>query len=420
MIKTQFKQYEKTLPDTPGVYFFVGGKPKANARSGNILYIGKATSLKQRVKSYFAPDLMERRGTRIVKMIEETKQIEFEKTDSALEAMILETALIKKHKPPYNAIGLDDKSYQYVVITDETFPRVVLLRANDFLQSEIGSYKLPYSIKKKFGPYPSGMSLREALKIIRKIFPFRDEKARQEHSERFYRSLGLSPDLQSKDAQKKYAQTIRHISLFFEGKKQTIVTELTRRMKSLAKEQKFEEAETVKKQIFALNHIRDISLIKKDFYEEYTRRHDGYRIEAYDVAHTSGADVVGVMTVLTDGEPDKSQYRKFIIKGGTGNNDVAALAEILTRRLDHTEWPIPKIVVIDGGKPQINKAREIFDTYGVQIPIISIVKDTYHRPKSFLGDIRYLENREDDIIFANAEAHRFAVTFHRKKRGKMM
>lgn len=417
MNKTQFKEIMKTLPENPGVYFFK--QKNLSAQAGKILYIGKATSLKDRVKSYFAPDLLERRGVRIVKMIDESDNIEFEKTGSALEAMVLEAVLIKKHKPRYNAIGSDDKSYQYVVITDEAFPRVALLRTNDFMQSEIGAYDLPYNIKKKFGPYPSGGSLKEALKIIRKIFPFRDEKSIISHNERFYRSLGLSPDLRDEAAQKEYARTIRHLVLFFEGKKNTLVKELQREMKALAKSQKFEEADKVKRQIFALEHIRDVSLIKKDFYTESNFSKNGYRIEAYDVAHTSGKEVVGVMTVLVDGEPDKSQYRKFNIKGGTGNNDVAALTEVLERRLEHAEWPLPKLIVVDGSKAQLNAAEKVLNSAGIEIPVVCVTKDEYHRPRTIGGSKENIKNKEDDIIFVNAEAHRFALAFHRKKRGKI-
>lgn len=412
MNNIQYKEISKTLPEHPGVYFFTKGK--------TILYIGKATSLKDRVKSYFAPDLLERRGVRIVKMVDETDDITCEKTDSALEAMILEAALIKKHKPRYNAIGSDDKSYQYVVITEEQFPRIVLLRANDLMQSEIGTYELPYKIKKKFGPYPSGSSLKEALKIIRKIFPFRDEKAVQAHTERFYRSLGLSPDIGDTDAQKEYKKTIRHIVLFFEGKKKKLVTDLQTEMRTLAKAQKFEEALKIKKQIFALDHIRDVSLIKKDFYIEHGERRDGFRIEAYDVAHTSGKEVVGVMTVLIDGEPDKSQYRKFNITRGTGNNDVAALKEILERRLAHPEWQLPKVIVVDGSTAQIHIAQKVLDEAGVSVPVVSIVKDEFHRPKYIAGAREKIKDHEDEVMFANAEAHRFALAFHRKKRGKIV
>lgn len=411
MLSKEFKEIAKKLPENPGVYFF--------KQKNKILYIGKATSLKDRVKSYFAPDLLERRGVRIVKMVDEADNITFETTGSALEAMVLEAVLIKKHKPRYNAIGSDDKSYQYVVITDEVFPRIALLRANDFMQSEIGAYELPYKIKKKFGPYPSGSSLKEALKIVRKIFPFRDEKSIISHNERFYRSLGLSPDLSDTKAQKEYARTIRHVALFFDGKKSSLIKELQKEMKALAKERRFEEAEKVKRQIFALEHIRDVSLLKKDFYVENSRKDNGYRIEAYDVAHTAGKQVVGVMTVLVDGEPDKSQYRKFNIKGGTGNNDVAALREILERRLEHIDWKLPQMIVVDGSKAQINVAESVLQEAGISIPVVCVTKDEFHRPRTIGGEKSAIKNKEDDIIFINAEAHRFALAFHREKRGKI-
>jgi len=122
--------------------------------------------------------------------------------------------------------------------------------------------------------------------------------------------------------------------------------------------------------------------------------------------------VVGVMTVVLNGEAQKSEYRKFIIKDKPGNNDVKALREIIERRLAHNEWPLPKLMVADGGNQQKNAIEQILDRYGISIPVVSVVKDEYHRPKNILGVTRY----EKDVLLANSEAHRFAISFHKKKR----
>ena len=146
------------LPDTPGVYFFKDGE-------GSILYIGRATSLRDRVKSYFALDLFATRGQLLVDMISRAAKIEFKETDSVLEAIILEANEIKKHQPYYNTKEKDDRSYNWVIITDEEFPRVFLERERTLEKG------VDYEIKKKFGPYTEGGLLREALRLVRKIFP---------------------------------------------------------------------------------------------------------------------------------------------------------------------------------------------------------------------------------------------------------
>ena len=152
---------KKKLPDTPGVYFFLGTKKE-------ILYIGKATSLQNRVQSYFSNDIAEKRSKLIKQMVDEAKTVEVTKTDSVLEALILESNLIRTHKPKYNSISKDDKSYNHLIITNEEFPRVLVVRGKDLatkFQDSIIAYH--------FGPFTSGTLFREALQIIRKWFPLK-------------------------------------------------------------------------------------------------------------------------------------------------------------------------------------------------------------------------------------------------------
>lgn len=150
------------IPDAPGVYRFRDPRKQ-------ILYVGKATSLRDRVKSYFNGDITVARGTRIAHMVAEAKTVDWEKTDSVLEALILEANQIKKYQPPYNVREKDNKSFNYIVITDEPFPRVLLVRGRDLFQKWHDR-----DIKHLFGPFPHGTVLKEALRIVRKIFPFRD------------------------------------------------------------------------------------------------------------------------------------------------------------------------------------------------------------------------------------------------------
>lgn len=400
---------KKKLPDAPGVYFFLGARKE-------ILYIGKATSLKNRVRSYFAPDLKAKRSELIEKMVAEAKSIEFTETDSVLEALILETNLIRTHKPRCNTRSKDDKSYNHLVITNEEFPRVLVVRGKD-LTSQFTEHEIKYH----FGPFPSGQLFREALKIVRRLFKFydTDKPVGAERSKLvrgkidFNRQIGLYPSEENKAA---YQKTIRHIRLFFEGKKAQIIRELKKEMMTRAKAEEFEEAERVKRRIFALEHIQDIALIKR---EHRTYRDDRrVRIEAYDIAHLGGKDMVGVMTVVEAGEAVKGEYRKFKIQSLTGSNDPAALKEVLERRLQHPEWPYPQLVVVDGSTAQKNAAEHVLRKLGIAIPVVAVVKDERHRPKHVLAARKLREQFEHDILLANAEAHRFAINFHRDRKRK--
>lgn len=396
---------KKKIPDAPGVYFFLGARKE-------ILYIGKATSLKNRVRSYFSADLREKRSPLIEKMVGEAKTVEWTVTDSVLEALILEVNLIRSHKPRYNTISKDDKSYNHLIITDEEWPRVLVVRGKDLDE---------YNAKYHFGPFPSGTLFKEALKIVRKLFQFYDttspigqEKSKLSRGKiDFNRQIGLYPDELSK---KEYLRTIRHIKLFFEGKKGQVIRDLEKEMKQLAKAEKFEAANAIKKKIFALTHIQDISLLKDE--SRIYRDENTLRIEAYDVAHLQGKDMVGVMTVVEGGETKRSEYRKFKIQSVAQANDPAALREVMERRLYHEEWPLPQLIVVDGSTAQKNVAERVLRKRELVIPVVAVVKDDRHRPVRVVGPQTILKKHHDAILLANAEAHRFSITYHRAKRGK--
>ncbi len=384
--------------------------------------MGKATSLKERVKSYFSKDIFLTRGPKIVKMLEEAVKVEYKATDSVLEALILEANEIKRHQPVANSREKDDKSYNFVVITDEEFPRILIRRERE-LHAEVrplqklGITDTPLHV---FGPFPHSGELREALKIVRKIFPYRDEKCKMTTKLKpcFNAQIGLCPGpCAGWVGKREYGKIIRHITLFFEGKKERLVRDLEREMKALAKAQKFEEAEQLKRQLFPLDHIQDVALIKQDLERPSTElgvTHP-WRIEAYDIAHLSGQNVVGVMTVVEDGEVNKSQYRKFKIKADK-NDDIKNLKEVLARRFNHPEWPTPNLIAVDGGVGQLNAAIELVNTLQIPAKVVSIVKDDRHKAKAILN----LEDKrwEKSILLANAEAHRFAIGYHRKLRNR--
>ena len=397
---SKIREQIKKLPDTPGVYFF------KNVH-GFILYIGKATSLRDRVRSYFSSDILTTRGPLIKQMLELATRVDYKKTDSVLEALLLEAELIKKYKPKYNTDLKDDKSWNYVVVTKEEFPRVLLARER-LLQMENYAYF--------FGPFPHGGQLKEAMRIARKIFPFRDSCSPYSGKPCFNAQIGLCPGVCSGNITKKeYARRIRNIVLFFQGKKKSLLVKLEKEMKTFAKKEEFEKATEIKKTIFTLSHIQDISLLKSSSLLE-VQPPSGFRIECYDVAHIGGEFSVGASVVVEDGEIKKSEYRKFKIRGDEGINDTAHLREILLRRLEHPEWRFPNIIVVDGSVAQKNTVEKVLEKYGYHVPVLGVVKDEHHRPQKIIGDQTLALRYEKEILLGNSEAHRFAITYHKKLR----
>ncbi|MEX0910201.1 MAG: UvrB/UvrC motif-containing protein [Candidatus Paceibacterota bacterium] len=402
MTKQNLQSYQ--LPDEPGVYFFLF--------QGQIIYIGKATSLKDRVKSYFSGDLIDSRGPLVVKIIQEADELKWQQTDSVLEALILESNLIKKYKPFGNTKDKDDKSHLYVVVTKEDWPRVLSVRGRDLI--EVWE---PENIKYTFGPFPQATELKAALKIIRKIFPFRDKCQPESGRLCFSAQIGLCPGMCGHQTTKKeYARTINHLRLFFQGRKSDLIKKVDKDMKQAIVSQDFELAAVYRDRIFTLNHINDIALLQNK------NKTSDLRVEAYDIAHTSGKNTIGVMTVVAGGVPLKSAYRKFKIKGAgqDKNNDVLNLTEILQRRFDHLEWPLPNLVVLDGSRAQLNAGQRVLTNLGFDIPIVAVVKDEHHRPKEIIGSGTLARQYEMEILLANSEAHRFALSYHRKERGRLL
>ncbi len=431
MDKSIIKKEISNLPSSPGVYIF--------KRGNKILYIGKATSLKDRVRSYFNKDVVNNRSPLIYRMLQSFNKIEHIKTDSVLEALVLEAHLIKKHQPEANIKEKDNKSFNFVVITKEDFPRVLIMRGRDLLNNHFLN-KNDYEISYSFGPFPNGSQLKEAMKIVRKMFPFRDKcepckvienkelisfdiskEINKNNSTKyckpcFNRQIGLCPGVCTGEVSKEdYAKQINNIKLFFEGNKKQLLKNLEKQMQGFAKQKKFEEANITKRTLYTLNHIQDVALIKEESLINYS---NNFRIESYDIAHMSGKNVVGVMTVIENGEISKQEYRKFKIKEDPGINDTKALSEVLTRRFAHIEWRFPDLIVVDGGVAQKRVVERVLKENHQKIPVVSVVKDERHKPKEILGDKKWLKF-EREILLSNAEAHRYAINFHKQLRRKI-
>lgn len=400
------RDFEKLdIPKKPGVYFFKQGD--------TILYIGKATNLYHRTKSYLQKNLMETRGPFIVRMIDEAKHLEFTETESALEALLLESYLIKQNQPEYNTREKDNRSYNYVVITNEVFPRIFTVRQRSL---NIMRGKSDDSLLHVFGPFPNRDQLQTALKIIRKIFPFYGKKSIHRNNYEFYKQLGLLPDDSHSQAAEMYHKNIEYIALFFKGQKKSLIKKLKKDMMAYAKNLQFEKAEVLKNQMYALEHIHDIALMKHDF--EVSSYITSFRMEAYDIAHLQGSAMMGVMVVYQGSEIDSSEHRVFKIRLVDRSNDTQALHETISRRLRHPEWAYPNIIIVDGGIAQKRVAEKAVRECDLSIPVIAVVKDERHKARELLGQQKLSQKYHREIVALNNESHRFALLQHSKKRDR--
>ncbi len=438
MIPKSITLKNNELPDEPGVYFYYD-------EDRTLLYVGKATSLKKRVSSYF----VKAHDNRIGELVSKIARIEYVVTPTVIEALVLEANQIKAHKPTYNILQRDDKSFLYLVITNETYPRPLLMRGLDLERLGVNPFrgaKAPKEAKGMkgkfmavFGPYTSGLSLRRALDYIRRVTPWSDCLPPETTGQKkacFNVHLKRCPGVCTGAIRsQEYRRIMRRFILFFEGKTGQLFRQLKTEMKRASKEQRFEEAAQLRNNIYALEHIQDIAFITKEDVElPFTKIAEHYldlngRIEAYDISNISGASAAGSMVVFEDGKPAKNAYRKFRIKTVKGSNDVAMLEEVMRRRLrqakEHPKaWPLPVLMVIDGGEGQVNRVERVMRELGVQVPLIGIAKGFDRKQDRLVYDRRDIELARvasaSKELFQRArdEAHRFAVSYHRTLRSK--
>jgi len=399
------------LPRSPGVYEF-------RDKKGKILYIGKATNLRDRVGSYFASNVHADRPN-IGRMMTDVADIKIHQTDSVLEALILEANLIKKHQPKYNVREKDDKSFGYFVITREEFPRVLAV-----FKTQLGKYQA----KSVYGPYMSKHQMEIALKLIRKIFPFHSVK---QHSEKYCLDfqMGRCPGPWAGAIGKKdYLKNSHGIEMILEGKKKKLLTGLEKQMRDYSRNKEYEKAAEARNRIFALQHIRDVALISDDSKSSTlgiiprVELLDKLRIEAFDISNLGGDFATGSMVVFAGSKPDKSQYRKFKIMTVAGIDDIGMMREMLQRRFQN-DWPLPDLILADGGKGHLNMARNVVAEFGHDIPVVAVAKgptrkkvDVYYNKEAqifhdIVGNTKLVERIRN-------EAHRFAISYHKKLRRK--
>lgn len=326
-------------------------------------------------------------------MVSQAESIKTIETDQLLQAIILEAKYIKKYWPKYNIKDRDDRSFAYVVIPKKDWSAPIIVRGRNL-------DRFPAKSNYIFGPYQSQLLLKNALKIIRRIFPY---SLCQIASGRacFDYQIGLCPGaclgLIKKSA---YQKNISNIVLLLQGKKEKLLEKLARENPVQAE---------------ALKHLQDVSLLEKD--KNWLDL--GFnRIEAFDISHWSGQEAYGAMAVLNSrAEADRSQYRLFKIKGDYSGDDLRALAEVLQRRLKHRDWPYPDLIVIDGGRPQINFLKKTFASYNFKkvVGISKLAGDSLVWPEGSELEVRKKAIRiKSSLLAARDEAHRLANAARRR------
>jgi len=365
-------------PSEPGVYSFFD----ANAE---ILYVGKAKNLKNRIKSYTQYQQL---APRIKKLVTSAKRVKFEVLDSELEALLIEAELVRVHQPFFNIRLKDDKSPIYLVITThEQYPRVLRKRKTDLVKEKPTGTVL--------GPFQSSFSLNEVLKIARRIFPWCADPGTGRPC--FYYHLDLCPGAcVGETTPEDYRANIDSLILFLRGKKKAVLRDLTTKMKTAADRQHFEKAQQYKEKIqhtqevtkkqyrlapslvlpgFGMRQIEQGLVELQKILQTYTslpKAKKLTRIEGYDVSNIQGKNAAVSLVVFENGQPDKKQYRLFNIYTIETANDYQMLQEALQRRQNHPEWKKPALVMIDGGKGQVRAALSVWQWSN---PIIGLAKN---------------------------------------------
>jgi len=413
------------LPKDAGVYAFKKG--------GEILYIGKAVNIKERIKQH-------------KELLGLAKQLGYIETDSEIEALILEANLIKKYQPKYNIVWRDDKNYFYVGITKEDFPRV-------FITHQIKpTSNSKFQISNFLGPFVEGTALKRTLTYLRKVFPYYTAK-KHPRGGCLWCSLKLCPG--PNPVKSEYQKNIKNLISVLEGSSKNVLNNLKREINRFSALQEYEKAAKIRDKITALEKVISHARVFESEIEtpkNWEKTHkilqkilktekEISRIEAYDVSNIQGKEATGSMVTFIKGLPDKNFYRRFRIKIQGKPNDVAMIKEVLSRRFKHTEWPYPDLILIDGGKPQLNIVKQQCARPGLaQIKGVALAKKE---------NKLFIEGRKKPILLKSLarakkinlllppslplgreifnlilqlrdEAHRFAIAYHRKLRTKSL
>jgi len=424
----------KTLPNSPGVYFH-------KDEGGMIIYIGKAANLRNRVRQYFQASRV--RDPKTDALVSEIADVDWVVVDGEIDALFLEAELIRRYLPRYNILLRDDKSNIYVRINYSD------------LHPTVGFTRRPLDDGARyFGPYWNGREIKQALRYLRKIFPYSTHSGAIPKRACLLYHLGLCPGLEEgKTTLSDYRANLRKLSSFLKGERLMLISRLEKEMTTASKNKKFEEAAKLRNQLSAIRALsrRSLFLDSESLDISKDRGLQGLsdilglekvprRIEGYDISHMSGTDNVASMVVFKNGLPDKAAYRKFKMRI-LGNDDFAHMEEVITRRLqekNRRDWGVPDLILIDGGRGQLSSAISARDAAGINLPMIGLAKReeeiivslpgskvkvndrVLHSLHAFVrgnDDFKSISlDHNSDIVKllqrVRDESHRFAVSYH--------
>lgn len=414
------KQKLKELPALPGVYFHKNS-------AGEIIYVGKAAVLKNRVRQYFQKSVKDPKTEALVREINDTDWIT---VDTEMDALFLESEMIKRYMPKWNILLRDDKTVSYVRIDIKSeVPYISFTRTP---QDDKATY---------IGPFYGKSAVEKAVRILRHIFPYYDKPYTGKKT--LNTDLGLTPGIEiGRTTPADYKRNLKKLIRYLEGDREKLLKDLEKTMNAEAKKGNYELAAEARDQLMGLRELKkkivfsdkeflDISSDQalKQLQELLGLVNPPRRIEGYDISHQSGENTVGSMVVFINGASARSEYRKFKIRTSK-NDDLKSMKEMLERRLKHKEWDFPDLIILDGGKTQVNAILPLVKPYG--IPVIGRDKSGDHSrnakvkliiPSSL--ELKYLELPTNShiarlIARVDEESHRFAITYHSLLKRKSM
>lgn len=405
-------------PQASGVYVWRDSKKRA-------LYVGKASRLKSRLSSYAKTT-----DQRIALMVQSAAHVEWFQTPTESEALIEEARLIKALHPRHNVVMRDDKQHFMVALTEGDFGQFIITHQHN-------STRIKRPIRALIGPFTDGQALKSTMSALRRMFP--TCTCKQAHHVRCLNAhIGKCPGYcclkaPSTEAQRReYKERVRIISDLLQGKRSLLIRRVETSMKAQASRGNLQEALRLQRLADSVRRVFANARTNRHVSKEGTEQHQldalasllqiaaPQRIEAYDIANISGVHAVGVMVVFTQGVKHSAQYRTFTIRRPDGG-DVGMMKEVLFRRLNHPEWAMPDLILVDGGHAQIHVATMCLQEAGLAIPVIGVVKNERHRPVRLetptsghlLSSMPTLAARL--VARIDEEAHRFSISKYRAR-----
>ncbi|MBU1132978.1 excinuclease ABC subunit UvrC [Patescibacteria group bacterium] len=444
MEKESLKEIVKGLPRLPGVYIFKN-------KTGRVLYVGKAKDLRSRVGSYFSLSLDD--SSKTFALVSKINDIEHIDVESEFEALILEAELIKRYRPKYNIVLKDDKSHIYIVIRNEK----VILDGKKVSVSLVTTARKTQLLPKDviFGPFPNGSVVKQVMRVIRRIFMFRDcsttKFARYHKIENpclfGHINVCLAPCVSySEENLKEYKDNINKIKKLLSGGTSKLINSVKKEMEKASKEKDYEKAAKFR------DLLQNFYYLQTDFRSPESYIDNPYlledlskkalveikkalpivgcipqRIECYDISNVSGKEATGSMVVATEGKINKEEYKRFKVKFKSKPDDFAMMYEVLYRRFKRKKdgWKVSDLVVLDGGKPQVSAALEAMKDLDIYVPVVGLAKKEeilIFKDGDVFREVKLSKDNEGLrlLIQLRDEAHRFAQRYHHLLRKKAL